>query len=288
MTQVQVQLPDQVQGVLTVERGGTSNDQGGAGATWEPWENASGSSIALGAVVRRISDGTWANVGIEAVDDETATDVLGIVGGKFSGNRVLPTAVADKATAYVVTTGVVYVLVGEAVSAGEYASPSTTAGKAQGLSTPNSATFGTFLDDGTSGTLVRTRITSKSARPTPAGVSQVKVEAGNLSDDVTTGLGAFQQVDYAGHVIGCSLTTDAAGSVEIDVLKNNESTPLMTGTNSIFGGDYPSTSSATYARMDPTSNWTTTVAIGDVFRLEIRSVTGSVTRVTAVVEVRQN
>lgn len=290
-----VLLPAQTQGILTPDRGGSGYSAAAAVIVAEPWGNTSGSAIPIYSVVRRRSQGTWVDGGIEAVADDTVTDVLGVVYGMPSQTGALDqttavpamTVSAGSGTALVVTSGLTPVLLAADVAAGQWAAPSTTSGKAVGDANPTTTTFGQFVTSGSSGGTAIVRIGMRSGRPTPGGIATLTLEAGDFASAVATGLGTYKAAEYAGTIAGATLMVTPADSVTVDILKANSSIVTTTGTNSICGAAYPSVTSGTYSYMAPTGAWTTGVAIHDTFRLEVRATGGVCTRVTLELSIRQ-
>lgn len=148
-----VDLRRQVQGVLPLRRGGTANDQGYARGVTVVATNREGASMALGSIVASDSKG---NV-VLATDADV---VLGVVVGHVGdAGELVAAAVADGATAVVMTQGVCRALSDVDVSGGHYAFVSTTNdGQGFGSSTRAVGAFGRWMQAGAIATRPTSRI----------------------------------------------------------------------------------------------------------------------------------
>lgn len=105
---------------------------------------------------------------------------------------------------------------------------------------------------------------------------------------------AFAQVDFAGTIVGWSLTADQSGSVSIDVWKAASSPPpaapaIPTSANKISATAGPSLSSAQSASQNAAglTGWTTAVSAYDVFGFNIASAS-TVTAITLQIWIQRS
>ncbi len=112
------------------------------------------------------------------------------------------------------------------------------------------------------------------------------LEAGDFVNPVAAGLGTWKAIPVAGTIVGAYLETDPAGSCVVDIASLNSAVP-SSDVGLRCGSAQPSLSSAAFGWFPAGSSWNTAVAIHDVFRLDVVSVSGGVTRVTLQLVIRQ-
>lgn len=175
-----VDLVRQVQKLLPVRYGGTGNDQGLGRGVVLLYSNVTGATLALYSLVKLRSGNDDSRV----IATTTANDrsVLGVVVGRVITTGALAgeweaVAPADGDGVAVMVTGRTTVLVSAAVTRGQFASSSATAGKAQGTSTtPVVGTIGIFETAGSTSATVRLTGGASVSAPetvTQAGTSKV-------------------------------------------------------------------------------------------------------------------
>lgn len=104
----------------------------------------------------------------------------------------------------------------------------------------------------------------------------------------STGLGnAFRPVSFYGTIKSWHIVAEPSGSVVADIVKANGSKP--TASNSICASAKPTLSSAAYAASSTLTGWTTAVVPGDIFGLDLESIS-TITNltVTIVIELTKN
>lgn len=77
---------------------------------------------------------------------------------------------------------------------------------------------------------------------------------------------------FSGTITSWTIVADISGSVILDVWKANNVKP--TNANSITDANKPTLSSQDFATSTNLTNWTTSVAIGDVFTIEVEGISG--------------
>lgn len=89
-----------------------------------------------------------------------------------------------------------------------------------------------------------------------------------------------------GQIAGWYLTAQPSGSCVLDIWKANNAIPTVANSiiNTGAGGVKPSLSSATIASAQDPDNWTTDVETGDIFMVNLDSVTNC-TAITLVLEI---
>lgn len=287
--QVAVDLVHQTQGVLPLRRGGAGAQMGHALGVYDAIPNVAGASLPLGSLVRMETG--YVVTGVIPCTTDFDPLCIGVVGGEYlSDGTVVNHAVPDPGLAYVVRKGWANVLVGTTVTRLHYLAASTTSGQAQDVPGQTAGAIAQAWADGTAGNLVYSFVdvgAIGTSGNSSGFLSIVTLEAGDFSSDVGTGLGTYKGVPFAGTVVGAILEAPGSSTATVDILKANASVVLVSGTNSICGTDYPALSAATWAYQAATVNWTTAVAVNDVFRLDVRSVSAGCKRLTLQVVIRQ-
>jgi hypothetical protein len=93
-------------------------------------------------------------------------------------------------------------------------------------------------------------------------------------------------VPFPGIITGWTLLGNGVGSIELDLWKSTYASYPPVEANSIVGGNYPALASANKNRDTVLSGWNTTLAEGDVLRINVRSCSG-LTKVTLQLEVQR-
>lgn len=154
-----VSLTEQVRKVLTREHGGTGNKKGWGQAVVVPYLNATADPIEIGSVVRvSVQNRVWLQ------DDDTATDTLGVVVGRFDvdGETFVEEDPPSFEYAAVMLYGETYVKLdpyGIEASEGDFAVTSSDPGGAAGVSTtPTETVFGRFTGKGDPGDRAKVKL----------------------------------------------------------------------------------------------------------------------------------
>jgi hypothetical protein len=180
-----IDLVAQVQRLLPIRFGGTGNDQGLGRGVVLLYSNVSGATIALYSLVKLKSTNDDTRVILTSAAN--SRDTLGVVVGRVITTGALAgeweaVAPADGDGAAVMVSGRTLVLVAAAVTRGQFASSSATAGKAQGTSTlPPIGTFGIFEAGGSTQAIVRLSGGATSTAP-----EAVKQQGTSKVTDLTT------------------------------------------------------------------------------------------------------
>ena len=126
-----------------------------------------------------------------------------------------------------------------------------------------SAFTGSFVGDGVA-------LTNISGSSLVANVRTVAFELGVSSTSaITTGAKGRKTVPYLGTITGYKVVSDQSTSTVLDIWKRNGAIP--TNSNSIVASAKPTLSSAEYLSSGTLTGWTTAVAPGDIFILEVES-----------------
>lgn len=135
----------QVRSQLPWRNGGTGNEEGWATGVVIRCNNRTGSTLALGTVVKLA--GTWDDSRVVATSSASDPAVAGVVVGYFTDFGVLVEAAAPSGgSCAVLQVGIATVLVSAAVTRGQYAYASSTAGQATSSATAGAGAFGVFLE----------------------------------------------------------------------------------------------------------------------------------------------
>jgi hypothetical protein len=90
---------------------------------------------------------------------------------------------------------------------------------------------------------------------------------------ITTGIKGDIEIPFAGTIQGWTLLADQSGSIQLDLWKDTYANyPPVVG-DTITASDKPLISSATKAQDLAPTGWTTTVAAGDIIRVNVDSIT---------------
>lgn len=92
----------------------------------------------------------------------------------------------------------------------------------------------------------------------------------NLNGDgatIVSGSWGYLSVPYPCTIVSWTITADTSGSISVDIWKLNGAIPTIA--NKISASAPPSLSSAQYATNSTLTGWTTTVAAGDVFGINV-------------------
>lgn len=218
---VLVNLWTQVRRTLNLANGGTGNTQGWATGVIKACWNRTGSSLALGSVVRLL--GTYNDSRVTPVT--SASDkVLGVVVGYWDPDQpdvLIQDAAPDVSLVAVMTHGTARVrLDGGGATRGQYAFPSTTSGTASSSATVGAGAFGVFQSSGSGSatalvTLTGTQgvgIGASTSFGTPAIVLGTAAAAGAATTAVRTDatIVAFDATTPASSPLGGSGSTGAA------------------------------------------------------------------------------
>ncbi len=93
-------------------------------------------------------------------------------------------------------------------------------------------------------------------------------------------------VPFPGVITGWTLLGNGVGSIELDVWRSTYASYPPVEANSIVGGNYPALVSANKSQDTVLSGWNTTLAEGDVLRINVRSCSG-LTKVTLQLDVQR-
>lgn len=105
----------------------------------------------------------------------------------------------------------------------------------------------------------------------PLDIEEIKANLDNDGAVLTTGLGSFfYTTTYRGIIVAWYITGSPSGSIVIDVLKKNAAIP--TTSDSIAGTEKPTLSSQQLNNNTTLSSWSRDVVPGDVFGINIESV----------------
>jgi hypothetical protein len=120
---------------------------------------------------------------------------------------------------------------------------------------------------------------------TPA-IEEIKITIDNGGSVISTGESKTNYVaSFRGKVVGWRLVGSPSGSIVIDVLKTNGSIP--SNVDSICGSEKPTLSAQQYNEDTNLSTWTTRVDKGDIFGINIESVT-DITHAVLTISIRQH
>jgi len=141
-----VDLVSQVRRQLGIVNGGTGNVRGWSGGVIKHCVNRTGSTLAVGTVVRLL--GTWNDSRVTPTNTASDARVLGVVVGYFrnADDQLIEDDVPDGSHAAVMTHGTVPVLVNAAVTRGQYAYTTTTSGQAASSASLGAGAFGIFQE----------------------------------------------------------------------------------------------------------------------------------------------
>lgn len=134
-------------------------------------------------------------------------------------------------------------------------------------------------------------ITSLTSVPSGAGVipganlgtGQVEFIFGNGVTTITTGIQGDIRFPYACTITQVDLLADQTGSIVVDLWKDTYANYPATVADTITAAAKPTISSATKATDSTLTGWTTSVAAGDIIRVNVDSVT-TCTRVALVIK----
>ena len=130
-------------------------------------------------------------------------------------------------------------------------------------SVTGSAFTGSFVGDGAA-------LTNISGSSLYDNVRTVAFELGVSSTSaITTGAKGRKTVPYLGTIVGYKVVSDQSTSTVLDIWKANAAIP--TNSNSIVASAKPTLSSAELVYSTTLTGWTTAVAPGDIFILEVES-----------------
>jgi len=122
---------------------------------------------------------------------------------------------------------------------------------------------GSFVGDGVA-------LTNISGSSLYDNVRTVAFELGVSSTEaITTGAKGRKTIPYLGTIVGYKIVADASTSTVLDIWKTNAAIP--TNSNSIVASAKPTLSSAELVYSTTLTGWTTAVAPGDIFILEVES-----------------
>ena len=122
---------------------------------------------------------------------------------------------------------------------------------------------GSFTGDGVS-------LTNISGSSLYDNVRTVAFELGVSSTEaITAGAKGRKTIPYLGTIVGYKVVADASTSTVLDIWKTNAAIP--TNSNSIVASAKPTLSSAELVYSTTLTGWTTAVAPGDIFILEVES-----------------
>lgn len=145
-------LDRNVRKVLRRRHGGTGNEHGWAAAVVQPFPNGDDGTLPIGSVVS-LRAGTSPDRRIRKAATADGTDVLGVVVGTFTDadGTLVESDPGEYDLVAVMTSGVCAVLVGAAVTMGEYAYVHSTDGTAHSSTSVGAGAFGRFLESASSG-----------------------------------------------------------------------------------------------------------------------------------------
>jgi len=283
---VLVDLINQIQKVLPVRHGGTGSELGYASERLIlAYMNDTGAAIARGTLVK-----------LKAVYDDTrviATTAVGdlpvgVVVGRYytSGEKLGEFENADPAhqeTVAVCVAGRCSVLVAAAVTVGQFASASATAGKAQGSAVPTIGTIGRF-ESSTAGVGTAAIVLTGAASAFPQQHYTINFLISGGGSIPEAGIQGNVSIDAPGTIISARLLATTSGSAVVNILKSTYAGfPTMT---TICSGTKPTLSAAQKYEDTTLSSWTTALAAGDVLRFDLDSI-ATITSVTCALKVRR-
>lgn len=137
---------------LAQRYGGTGNEYGYATGVVRPFSNGEGATLALGTLVQLKASYDDSRVVKSAAADSAL--VVGVVVGSYvddDGLTFQAVAPPDNQLAAVMIAGVTTVVIGSAVTRGQYAYSSSTAGAAKSSATLGPGAFGIFMVSASSG-----------------------------------------------------------------------------------------------------------------------------------------
>ena len=98
----------------------------------------------------------------------------------------------------------------------------------------------------------------------------LEVAIGSGSAVVPTGIAGYLVVPFNCTITSCTLLSDVAGSITVDIWRQSGSVPA-TASSSIVASDKPSLASETFLIKTALTGWSTTLAIGDVLAFNVDS-----------------
>ena len=281
---VLVDLINQVQKVLPVRFGGTGSEWGyGSERLILAYMNDTGAAIARGTLVKLNAAASDTRVSATTAIGDLP---VGVVVGRYytSGEKLGEFEDADPAhqeTVAVCVAGRCSVLVAAAVTAGQFAAASGTAGKAQGSTAPTIGTIGQF-ESSSSTTAMIVLSGASSAFPQQHYTINFLISGGGSIPEA--GIQGNVSIDAPGTIISARLLATTSGSAVVNILKSTYAGfPTMT---TICSGTKPTLSAAQKYEDTTLSGWTTALAAGDVLRFDLDSI-ATITSVTCALKVRR-
>lgn len=251
--------------------GGTGRDDGGSPLAVISAQNNSGSSIAVGTLVKRDT----AYPSPPAIMVQAATAITDIVIG------VALETIADNASGdIVIVGGPVVVLTTGTINDGSLLVPSATAGRAKALASVNEVAFAISLG-ATSGTsqVMALMLGLFKSFDFSSFRGAVNLVFGDGVNPLTTGQKGHLRWPMAGTLLRASLMADQVGSIVIDIWKDTWANFPPTVADTITAAAKPTLASAQKAEDTTLTGWTKTFVDGDVYAFNVDSV-ATVTRVT--------
>ncbi len=244
MSSVLVDLLNQVKRVLPLRFGGTGNRFGHATGVVLPCMNRTGSTIALGSVVRFAN--TWDDQRVTPTTTASDPLTLGVVVGSYQTDGTFQeVAPVTASAAAVMVAGTCKVLVMEAVTRGEFAYSTTTSGQASGSGNRRTATFGRFVNSGTAG---------------GSALVQVGLASAITGSEYLTRYGVAQDTTDL-EAIDVQQGLYEHGSATVVALEVDQPNLMIAATQSSVadaGGYYPDVGAAATETLRPTSDVTNT------------------------------
>lgn len=103
---------------------------------------------------------------------------------------------------------------------------------------------------------------------------------------IATGVKGDLVVDFAGVIVGVTMLADQPGSIVVDIWKDTYANYPPTVADTITGSAKPTITTALKSQNTTLTGWTTAIAVGDILRFNVDSVT-AITRVTLALKVRK-
>jgi hypothetical protein len=123
-----------------------------------------------------------------------------------------------------------------------------------------------------------------SSYPVAATYADIAMVIDGNGSPITTGIKGDIEIPFACTINAATLLADQTGSVVVDLWKDTSANYPPTGADSICASAKPTLSSAIKSQDSTLTGWTTSIAAGDIIRVNVDSAS-TVTRVTLSVKV---
>ena len=213
---VLVDLLSQVRGRLGRVNGGTGNAQGWSSGTIKTCMNRTGSTLALGTVVKLLH--TWNDARITPTTTASDTAVLGIIVGYFldSTDQLVELDAPSGVNCAVLVEGTARALTSAAVTRGQYAYTTTTSGQASSSATLAAGAFGVFEESTSGAGLARVVLGQRAvASTTSFGTPAIVLGTAAAAGAATTALRTDATIVAFDATVPANVRTAATGAATV-------------------------------------------------------------------------